>query len=820
MYNPGRDMQRMKMERMPTRLSKINWLLVAVIAVGLALRLWGISFGLPYLYHPDESVPVTIALRMLQTGNFNPQFFNWPSFLFYLNALAYFGYFIFGRLAGWFASPADLAFPDVETLAVGKAALPAEFLLSRGLTAVCGALSIVLVYLICMEFYSNKAAGWLGAILLAVESVDVKHSQFIRPDTFAVFFALVSFFFALKVFDDPQPRNYVLAGIGAGLATSSKYNVALVFIPIIVAHLIHFKLHGFLRREIFVAALSSMAVFFLTTPFALLDGARFIQIGPLEDAAHYTTGHAGAEGNTFEFYVSFLWATQGWILVTALCEMIFIILRREKKGIVLLSFPLVYFIFINFYTVHFDTTILPLIPFLIILAALFVMRLYAFGSRQWSVLRATGGVVIMGAAVFLALPLLGATAANNARILQPDGREQARKWIDANLPPRSRIALEAYSPYVDRQHFMVEGFDGLIDRPPDWYVQNGFEYLVFSYGAYGRFYENRALYSEFASRYDIFFSTFPQVMRFNDNGYEIRILKTNTDALPAQRVAARFGIYSNWLEMVGYDVDASRWQIGASADFTFYWRSVATRREPLRLTVRLLDRLDHEVTQSSGNLFPEIKSDGRWPEGIARVPWKIAAPVNAAPGMYRLELDVDAGEIGRVPVLSLNREPLSDKLFVGPFKISPAAPSQNELQSAQRVSANFGDALFLLGYSMQSPALRPGDSLALTLYWKSAAKIDRDYTVFVHLIDSDGRVRAQMDAQPFGGAYPTSLWDTGEVARDDYDLNLPRDLAPGTFRIEVGLYEYPSLARLPVMDADGKNLGDHLVLKETIQVAR
>ncbi len=801
------------------RLAKINRLLVAIAALGLGLRIWGINFGLPYTYAPDEPTHLSIALHIFKTGDLNPYWLNYPSLMFYLNALAYIPFFFIGKLFGALATPSDIPYPEILATGVGRAAMPSEFLLSRGLTAIFGTASIFLVYLIGRESSRSKWAALAAALLFAVSPANVFNSHLIRPDTLAVFFVLFSVFWARGILDEPNLRNYVLAGAGAGLAVSSKYNVGLILLPFVAAHFLSCGAPGLRRKELYIGIAASVFAFLLTTPFALLDSPRFFRDMGFEVAAQ-AEGHAGFEGNTAPWYLDFLWSSEGILTLCGVLQALYLFWTRSKNGIVVLVFPVIYFIFINQFIVRNDRTILPVIPFLDILAAMFLLSVFRWlNQTQYLSRQAISAICIAIFAWMIFTPLQSAIA-SDARLNQTDSRETARVWIERNLPRGSRIALEAYSPYVDRQHFMVEGFDGLIDRPPDWYVQNGFEYLVFSYGAYGRFYENRALYSEFASRYDIFFSTFPQVMRFNDNGYEIRILKTNTDALPAQRVAARFGIYSNWLEMVGYDVDASRWQIGASADFTFYWRSVATRREPLRLTVRLLDRLDHEVTQSSGDLFPEIKSDGRWPEGIARVPWKIAAPINAAPGMYRLELDVDAGEIGRVPVLSLNREPLSDKLFIGPFKISPAAPSQNELQSAQRVSANFGDALFLLGYSMQSPALRPGDALALTLYWKSAAKIDRDYTVFVHLIDSDGRVRAQMDAQPFGGAYPTSLWDTGEVARDDYDLNLPRDLAPGTFRIEVGLYEYPSLARLPVMDADGKNLGDHLVLKETIQVAR
>lgn len=110
--------------------------------------------------------------------------------------------------------------------------------------------------------------------------------------------------------------------------------------------------------------------------------------------------------------------------------------------------------------------------------------------------------------------------------------------------------------------------------------------------------------------------------------------------------------------------------------------------------------------------------------------------------------------------------------------------------------------------------------MEVTFFWKCAAKIAKDYTVFLHLLDSNGRLRAQTDAQPLVGAYPTTLWDVDETIRDHYVLAFPRDLEPGDYQIEVGLYEYPSLARLSVTDKNKSALGNHLVLDQIVQVPR
>jgi len=50
-----------------------KWLLIGVTLLAISLRIWGINFGLPYLYHPDEPVAVRIAQRMFETGDLNPR---------------------------------------------------------------------------------------------------------------------------------------------------------------------------------------------------------------------------------------------------------------------------------------------------------------------------------------------------------------------------------------------------------------------------------------------------------------------------------------------------------------------------------------------------------------------------------------------------------------------------------------------------------------------------------------------------------------------------------------------------------------------------
>jgi hypothetical protein len=110
----------------------------------------------------------------------------------------------------------------------------------------------------------------------------------------------------------------------------------------------------------------------------------------------------------------------------------------------------------------------------------------------------------------------------------------------------------------------------------------------------------------------------------------------------------------------------------------------------------------------------------------------------------------------------------------------------------------------------------PGDNLHLTLEWRSLAPAEESYTIFVHLIDTSNYPYVALDYTPLGGSTPTHLWIPkwlpGQRMLDPYQLEIPDDLAPGTYLIEVGLYEMTSGRRLHMSDLAGNLIGDRYIL--------
>src|SRR5207248_11231453 len=111
--------------------------------------------------------------------------------------------------------------------------------------------------------------------------------------------------------------------------------------------------------------------------------------------------------------------------------------------------------------------------------------------------------------------------------------------------------------------------------------------------------------------------------------------------------------------------------------------------------------------------------------------------------------------------------------------------------------AQFGDVLELSGY-LAPASVKPGGTLPVHLVWRARRNVPADYTLFVHLVNAAGAAVTQVDAQPFGSAYPTSTWVEQEVVAHNVTLGIPADIAAGEYTLQLGWYTFPTLERLPV----------------------
>ena len=506
-------------------------LLVLAVLAG-TFRIWGIGFDLPNLYHRDEAKYVSIPLTILKSGDYNPHFFNYPTFFFYLLSVAYILYFLFMASRGRLGNLDGLALPEqVLPNVVGRATMPSQFLIGRGMVALSGVLTVLLVYWIGRKAY-NRRAGFLAALLFSCSPIHIRNSHFIAPDVTMILVAMASFCFSYQVLREGRRQDYLLAGFLAGLAMSTKYNAYPIFVPLLVAHLINRSRRALLNTDLLLALLAGVAGFFLGTPYALLDLPAFLN-GLAFELRHYAMlGDPGTEGqNALFWYASYLVRTEGLVPLVAGVEAVRdLVLARSTQGrmriqktLWLLSFPVVYILLVSSYAVKNDRTVLTIVPFLAILAGAFLDGVFssvqtwlakqAVSSKQQAARSYIRYLLLTTCCLLLFFWPVWRAVQINMRFMQDDVRTQVTQWMEAELPPGSRVAGEYYSPLLVHSIHQFRWVDRAIDQPISWYEANA-DYVVFVENRYGGFYLDPSRYPAQIAAYEAMFSQFTLVKEF------------------------------------------------------------------------------------------------------------------------------------------------------------------------------------------------------------------------------------------------------------------------------------------------------------------
>jgi 4-amino-4-deoxy-L-arabinose transferase-like glycosyltransferase len=492
-------------------------ILLFIVLLATGIRMEGAFSDLPYIFHPDEPRHIAIIQHILKTGDLNPHFFNYPSMFLYINDLAYIPYYFIEKLMGRFKTVNDIAEPIILVMGTAFAPLPGTVILSRLVTLLFSVASIILLFIAGKELTKIPLVGLLAALMMALADCHIASSCSITPDIFVLFWSLAAFLASILILQQGKTWHYVIAGIAVGFAASSKYNGALIVVTVVGAHFFRTGWSGIRDQRLYLMFLLSGIGFILITPYAILDFKQFGRAIKAE-GMHYSTGHAGMEGQALTWYIKYLWQTEGIIAVSAIIQIARGVYLRQKETLLLSSFTIIYIAFISHFVVRNDRTLLPVIPFVLLLGSMLLVDLLRTKKPQM-LLKWAGVILII---ITFALQLRYERLILKEK-MTVDSRTTAPHWIQANLPKGAKIAVESYAPFVDPNTFAVQGIVKMIDNPPQWYMDNNFNYLIFSRKMYHRFYENPNKYAAEVAGYEQFFSNFSLVKRFNDGNFEVKI---------------------------------------------------------------------------------------------------------------------------------------------------------------------------------------------------------------------------------------------------------------------------------------------------------
>jgi hypothetical protein len=189
-------------------------------------------------------------------------------------------------------------------------------------------------------------------------------------------------------------------------------------------------------------------------------------------------------------------------------------------------------------------------------------------------------------------------------------------------------------------------------------------------------------------------------------------------------------------------------------------------------------------------------------------------PDSLSPGPYGLEVGLYSDPSIPIPVIGADGRPGSDSFQLWRQKVP--LPPQPIPPDVTKTDVRLGEQIILEGYTVRVAdrnvsfdQIKPGDAFTMTLYWRALSAVSNSYHIFVHVQSPAGELLTGSDGPPQDGAYPTNIWDAGEVVATVHTLTLP----PGSdgFSIRLGMYPWPDLTRLPVIQ-DGKQAPDGAAL--------
>lgn len=491
--------------------------LLSLLLLALALRLAGMGWGLPHVYHPDEPGVVDRALRIAETGDLNPHFFFYPSLQFYV-------------LAG------VLKIADLLVLGLGRwrpgsdlALQGFHYAVARCVTVLTGTATLLPVWLAGRRLWGT-VTGLGGAAVLALAFVHVQNSQYATTDVPAALLTALCLWLAVRGAAAEQAAGggsedergepgrgwFVLSAVAAGLAAAVKYNAGLCVVTTVA-----FWLASRRRpREVLswtpvLMALASLAVFLLCTPYILLDPTG-ISNGILHEWAHYHGGHHGHEGeHNALFYLLYLFreGLGPGLAALAFGGGVLLAVRERRRGAAFLVFPVLYFVLLASVRVRFERNLVPMLPWLALTAgyALAWIGGWTAAPARSRQMRVTVAVLLV---LVAAVPPLWRAARYDWIITRTDTRTLAAAWIEKHLRAGASLCVENYAPPISEERYRVHSDWSLCARGLRDIAAGDCEFAVASSGMYGRYLKDPGRYPEMARCYEFVFKSWPLVREF------------------------------------------------------------------------------------------------------------------------------------------------------------------------------------------------------------------------------------------------------------------------------------------------------------------
>lgn len=438
-------------------------ILISIILLAAALRLIGLYPGY-HANHADEVNIYSSAVTMIKEGNFAPYRYEYPPLPDYINLVVYRTIFI---PIGWYRfyisnlskildgtmsiNPDPLQYNQwFQLYILGDREINVLFW-TRTVTAIFGIGIVILIYKITKSLYGFKAA-LIAAFLVAINYRQVLNSHFGLPDIYNAFFLCLSLYFALKLWKNPNYKNYIVAGIASGISFSIKYQFFACF-PILFVHLYFVLEEKSLKSKVIKlfdpaflsAAIVNLVVFLFFNPYL------FINFELAKDQLTYLALKYRVGKNFLDTYPIWYLYNYGIGRLTSVFVLLgipFLFFKRIKKGLLIFSIVLPFFYTTvyatggGFYVRNFVT----ITPFLLIAPAVLISFLLSNKKHFIRYITISAAVVIL---CFLFVENFSKDIVVISNYTKPWNDQVIKDWIINNIPKGSRVSAHSSVPLPD-----------------------------------------------------------------------------------------------------------------------------------------------------------------------------------------------------------------------------------------------------------------------------------------------------------------------------------------------------------------------------------
>ncbi len=268
------------------------------------------------------------------------------------------------------------------------------------------------------------------------------------------------------------------------------------------------------------------------------------------------------------------------------------------------------------------------------------------------------------------------------------------------------------------------------------------------------------------------------------------------DAIPDCARYVRIN-FDDKIRLLGYTVYNPTLRRGENLHLTLFWQAVTPMDKQFSTFVHLADpAVSQTFISSSDHLHPGgIPTDGWDTARYVRDDFSVPIALTTPPGVYQAQV----GVYHQPTQIALPQAGKENREFILPVAIHV----MRHAPPRQRDDYRLGDRVQLIGHRVAPQAVRAGESITVTLYWRATNFVNRNYTVFTHLVDENSAVRGQHDGMPVGNKYRTTQWQVGEIIEDEHVLTIDPAAPLGAYQVVVGMYDAATMQRLPA--ASDKN---------------